>query len=305
MRLVRCAVAAAACWAAVGCGDGPPSSHPAPEDSPWQATLVQRRPDADTPNADVTLRNNTSHGVVVRGVRISWPGYAEGDWQPADRWRDCRLVHGGWECIGWKSDDVPFDAGATHKVDVRLLDPACEEAPTDRPRVELRLGDDSTTSTPLDDPGVRALRQIWEWQCQEQRLLEAVDIRLAGWHRAAHAGEPALRGSIAARRGTSDARVVLVATRGSVLLNFERVGDDDVLMEPARQAGRLPFLIASNGRCDPHSVGQSTQTYTLRLWVSLDGRPPQPLVIHPAARIRRQMDGLIYQTCDLAKLESG
>jgi hypothetical protein len=306
MRLVRCAVAAAACWAAVGCSDDPPVSHPTPEDTaPWHATLVQRRPDADSPDADVTLRNNTSQRVVVRAVRISWPGYAEGEWQPADRWRDCRLDHGEWACIGWKSDDMPFDAGATHKIDVRLLGPVCEEAPTDRPRVDLRLGDDRTTSTPLDDPGVRTLREIWQWQCERQRLLEAVDIRLAGWRRVPQDGEPALRGSIAVRRGTSDARVVLVETRGSVLLDFERLGDDDVLMGPAERAGRLPFLIASNGRCDPHSVGQSTQTYTLRLWVSLDGGPPQSLVIHPAPHIRRQMDGLIYRTCDLAKPASG
>ena len=305
MRLLRCAVVAAACWAAVSCSDAP-SSHPVPEGvPPWQATLEQTRPDAESPNADVTLSNNTSHRVVVRGVRISWPGYAEGGWQPADRWRDCRRNHGDWECIGWKSDDIPFDAGATHKIDVRLLGPVCGDAPTGRPRVELRLRDDRTTSTPLDDPGVRALRQIWEWQCEKQQLLEAVDIRLVGWHRVPHAGEPALRGSIAVRRGTSDARVLLVTTRGSVLLDFERVGDDAVLMDPAEKAGRLPFLIASNGRCDPHSVGQSTQTYTLRLWVSLDGRPPQSLVIHPAPHIRRQMDGLIYQTCDLANLESG
>jgi hypothetical protein len=306
MRLVRCAVAAAACLAALGCNDGPPASHPTPGDiAPWQATLVQRRPDADTPNADVTLRNNTSQRLVVRAVRISWPGYTDGDWQPAEMWRDCRLDHGEWACHGWKSDDMPFDAGATHKVDVRLLGPVCEEAPTDRPRVELRFSDDRTTSTPLDDLGAQALRQIWEWQCERQRLLEAVDIRLAGWQRVPQDGEPALRGSIAVRRGTSDARVVLVETRGSVLLDFERVGDDDVLMEPGQQGGRLPFLIASNGRCDPHSVGQSTQTYTLRLWVSLDGRPPQSLVIHPSARIRRQMDALIYLTCDLAQLESG
>jgi len=306
MRLVRCAVAAAACWAAAGCIAGPPASRPASEDiAPWGATLVQRRPDADTPNADVTLRNNTSHRVVVRAVRVSWPGYAEGRWQPADRWRDCRLDHEEWVCIGWKSDDVPFDAGATHKIDVRLLGPVCEQVPTARPRVELRVGDGRTTSSPLDDLGVRALREIWEWQCDRQRLLDAVDIGLAGWQRVAQDGEPALRGSIAARRGTSDARVVLVETRGSVLLDFERLGDDDVLMEPGQQAGRLPFRIASNGRCDPHSVGQSTQTYTLRVWVSLDGGPPRSLVMHPTPHVRRQMDGLIYETCDLAKLESG
>jgi hypothetical protein len=200
---------------------------------------------------------------------------------------------------------MPFEAGATHKIDVRLLGPNCEQEPTDRPKVELLFHGDSTTSAPLDDPGVRALRQVWGWQCEKQRLLEAVDIRLAGWHRVRHAGEPALRGSVAVRRGTTDARVVLVETRGSVLLDFQRVDKDDVLMEPAENTGRLPFLIASNGRCDPHSVGQSTQTYTFRLWVSLDGGPPQSLVIHPTPHVRRQMDRLIYQTCDLAKLESG
>jgi hypothetical protein len=267
--------------------------------------LEQTRPDAESPNADVTLTNNTSRGVVVRGVRISWPGYADGDWQPADRWRDCRRDHGDWECIGWKSAALPFDAGATHKIDVRLPAPVCEEDTTGPPTVELLLRDRSITPAPLDDPGAHALRQVWEWQCERQRLLAAVDVRLAGWQRVRHDGEPALRGSIAVRRGTTDARVVLVETRGSVLLDFDRVGDDDVLMEPTQGTGRLPFLIASNGRCDPHSVGQSTQTYILRLWVSLDDGPPQSLAIHPPPQIRRQMDRLIYQTCDLAKLESG
>jgi hypothetical protein len=272
---------------------------------PWHATLVQLRPDADTPNADVTLRNDSSRRIVVHGVRISWPGYAERGWQPADRWPVCRYTHRTWECTGWRSDDVPFDAGATHKIDVRLLGPVCDEEVTARPSVELLLHDDSTTSAPLDDLGARVLRQIWAWQCERQRLLEAVDIRLSGWHRVRHAGEPALRGSIAVRRGTTEARVVLFETRGSVLLEFERVREDDVLMERTQEAGRLPFLVASSGRCDPHSVGQSTQTYTLRLWVSLDDGPPQSLVIHPTPSVRRQMDRLIYQTCDLARLESG
>jgi hypothetical protein len=201
---------------------------------------------------------------------------------------------------------MPFDAGATHKIDVRLLGPLCQQDPTGQhPRAELLFRDGSTTSAPLDDAGVRVLREIWEWQCERQRLLEAVDIGLAGWHRVRHAGEPALRGSIAARRGTTDARVVLTETRGSVLLDFEHVGEDGVLMEPAEDTGRVPFLIASTGRCDPHSVGQSTQTHTFRLWVSLDGRQQQSLVIHPAPRIRRQMDRLIYQTCELAELRSG
>lgn len=304
MRLVRCAVAAAVCCAAVGCSNPPSSSHRASVPA-WHATFVQDRPDAYTPNAQVTLRNNTSRRVLVRGVRMSWPGYAEGDWQPADMWRECRDDHGRWECAGWQSDQMPFDAGASHRIDIRLLGPACQEAPTDRPTVELLFRDESTTSAPLDEPGARALRQVWAWQCEEQRLLEAVDIRLAAWHRARHAGEPALRGAIAVRRGTTDARVVLSETRGSVLLDFERVGEDGVLMESAQRSGRLPFLVVSSGRCDPHSVGQSTQTYTFRLWVSLDGRPPQSLVVHPAPRVRRQMDRLIYQTCDLATLESG
>src|SRR5262245_19948490 len=273
MRLLRCAVVAAVCCAAVSCSDAP-SSHPGPEGvPPWQATLEQTRPDAESPNADVTLSNTTSHRVVVRGVRISWPGYAEGDWQHADRWRDGRRNHGDWQCIGCKSAALPFDAGATHKIDVRLPAPACEEDTTGPPTVELRFRDRSITPAPLDEPGARALRQIWEWQCERKRLLAAVDIRLAGWQRVRHDGEPALRGSIAVRRGTTDARVTLFETRGSVLLDFERVGEDDVLMEPADTTGRLPFLIASNGRCDPHSVGQSTQTYILRLWVSLGDRP--------------------------------
>jgi len=304
MRLLRCAVVAAAGWAAVSCSSAP-SPHPVPEGvPPWQATLEQTRPDAESPNADVTLSNNTSHRVVVRGVRISWPGYAEGEWQPADRWRDCRRDHGDWQCIGWKSAALPFEAGATHKIDVRLLPPVCKDT-TGPPVVELLFLDRSITPAPLDDPGARALRQIWEWQCERKRLVAAVDIRLAGWHRVRHDGEPALRGSIAVRRGSTDARVVLFETRGSVLLDFERVGEDDVLMEPTETTGRLPFLIASTRRCDPHSVGQSTQTYILRLWVSLAGQPPQPLAIHPPAQIRRQLDRLIYQTCDLAKLESG
>src|SRR5262245_65592174 len=96
MRLLRCAVVTAACWAAVSCSDAP-SSHPVLEGvAPWQATLEQTRPDAESPNVDVTLSNNTSRRVVVRGVRMSWPGYPEGDWQPADRRSEERRV--GKEC---------------------------------------------------------------------------------------------------------------------------------------------------------------------------------------------------------------
>jgi hypothetical protein len=285
MSLARFAIVSALCWAMVGCNGSPPPTEPRPPTAPpWQVTFEQDRPDADTPNADVKLRNNTPRPVVVRGIRISWPGYDASGWQPAD---------------------MPFEPGHVHRIDIRLVGPACDEGRDERPEVELLFRDHSTTSVPLDDPGVHVLRNIWGWQCERRRLFGALDIALTGWRRVRHNGEPALRGFIGVRRRDADGDVTLQETRGSVLLEFERVGSDVVLMEPEDDAGRLPFLVASTGRCDPHSLGQSSQTYTFRIWLSLDGGPPRALVIRPRPDVRRRMDRLIYQTCDLAELESG
>ncbi|MDQ4009069.1 MAG: hypothetical protein M3211_13315 [Actinomycetota bacterium] len=260
-----------------GCSGVAPAPEGAQEPA-WTATFEQDRPDQASPNAHVKLTSSRRHHVTVDGVRLRWSGYRRDGWQPAD---------------------MSYAPGHVHRLQVRLPRPRCDGGGADRPHVQVRLADGSTDRVALDAAGAGLLRQIWQQDCREQRLLEAVDISLERWRLVRRSGDLVLRGELVARRGDSPAEVMLAETRGSVLLHLEPLGAGRVLLAPAAGRGRVPVVVSSAGRCDPHSLGGSTQTFTFRVWVSLDGGPEQPLVMVPDARARRHMQTVIAVDCGL------
>jgi hypothetical protein len=277
MRVLGGVLAVALCVAVGGCTDR--SSSPGAQPSPaWTATFEQDRPDQASRDADVKLTNLRDVEVTVEGVRLRWSGYQRGPFQPAD---------------------MTYAAGHIHRLDVRLPPPWCDDTPDDPPRVETRLAGGATDTATLDASGAALLRRLWQQDCAEHRLRQAVHLRLERWRLVRRHGELVLLGDLAARRGSSAAAVRLTETRGSVLLEFQPDGTDHVLLRRGERRGRLPVVIRSIGRCDPHALGQSTQTFTMRMWLSLDGGPAHALVTNPEARTRALMQDVLADDCGL------
>jgi hypothetical protein len=243
---------------------------------PWTATFEQDRPDHASRNADVKLTNTGRTEVTVDRVRLRWSGYRPVPWQPAD---------------------MTYAPGHVHRLDVRLPEPRCVEQPAGIPAAQVRTVVGSTYTVAFDAAGSARLRQLWQQDCREVRLLEAVRMRLEDWRRVRRGGVPALRGDLVAQRGSSSAQVRLVETRGSVLLDLQPLGSRRVLLPRGDRTGRVPVLVTSAGRCDPHSLGQSTQTFTLTMWLSLDGGPEQAWVTIPDVRTRARMQDVITDGC--------
>ena len=277
MRVLGGVLAVALCVGVSGCTDQ--ASSPGQMQPPaWTATFEQDRPDQASRNADVKLTNLREAEVTVDGVRLRWSGYRSGPFPPAD---------------------MTYAAGHIHRMDVRLPGPDCDHTPSDAPRVETRLVDGSTDTATLDAHGAALLRRLWQQDCAEHWLREAVHVRLERWRLVRRQGELVLLGDLAARRGSSAAEVTLTETRGSVLLDFQPDGTDRVLLRRGAQRGRVPVVISSIGRCDPHALGQSTQTFTMRMWLSLDGGPEHALVTIPEAPTRALMQDVLADDCGL------
>lgn len=287
MPLTHAALASALVVALGGCtgssAERPRETAPSvasPSPSPvWSAGFVQERPDQDSPFADVIVTSHATEQLRVTGLRLRWSGYPARSWQPVD---------------------FRFHPGYTYGPDVRLPRPRCDGGGADPPQVQLRIAHRSPAVVPIDAPGAEGLRTVWERQCGEQRLLQAVHVDFGpSWRPVRRGGDPVLLGHLTARRGQSDAEVTLSETLGSVLLSFDPAGDDRVLLGRGQNTGRLPVEVGSLGRCDAHALSQSSQTFKLRVWLRLDGGPEHSLVLVPAAPARAQMNSLIREACDL------
>jgi hypothetical protein len=69
------------------------------------------------------------------------------------------------------------------------------------------------------------------------------------------------------------------------------------VLAPGQRVLDVPVVIRSNGRCDDHALGQSSQTFLLRVGVRVGSTTTQ-LIVSPddraEARIKRQIDAACH-----------
>lgn len=221
-------------------------------------SFVQQRTDEGTTRAHVRLTNDGDSTVQVDGVGLLWPGYE-------DRVYDT---------------DASFRPGATIDLSVELTGRDC--APNDKaPRARVRTGG-RTLTLPLDDSGTRALRNVWERACAAEAIADAVDVRFGpDWALGGRKPGTLLRGTIEVTRRSADGPIALTGFQGSVLLDLEAVrpATPPLSLSADHDRATLPVTLGSNGRCDAHALGGSTQTFLLRVLVSVDGAEPQPVIL--------------------------
>lgn len=255
------------------------AGEPQPE-TELSAGFTQSRPDLGTERAYVKLTNNGDTTVEVSGVGLSWAGYDYAELVEAD---------------------TVLTPGRVVDLPIRLRDISCEANPGERPQALVRVGE-QTLTLPLADDGATRLRGIWEQTCDSESLARALDLQLEpGWEPATDVDGPQMHGVLDLRSRAGSEPITVTELRGSVLLDFRPLdpGALPLTLEPDQRIS-LPVVLASNGRCDPHAVGSSQQTFRLSAVVKLGagGEPLQP-IISPAKADERGILQMITDACGL------
>jgi hypothetical protein len=152
------------------------------------------------------------------------------------------------------------------------------------------------------DAGATRLRGIWEQTCDTVALEHALEVSLEpGWQRVNSNGGPEMHGVLTLHRKADSEPITVTDLRGSVLLAFEPADPDalPLTLEPDQQVA-LPVVLASNGRCDPHAVGSSQQTFRLSVVVQMGtGDEPLQPIISPDEASEAGILQMITDACGL------
>lgn len=73
----------------------------------------------------------------------------------------------------------------------------------------------------------------------------------------------------------------------------------DRLLDLPADADRAvtPVLLGSNGRCDAHGLGGSTQTFLLSAFVRLGNGPEQRVLLTPPGPVQRRVLEVVDRAC--------
>ncbi|WP_134768446.1 hypothetical protein [Nocardioides sp. 1609] len=243
-------------------------------------SFVQQRIDEGTRRAQVRVVNGTDHTLRVREVGVDWAAYP----------------------LALHRVDYPVHPGRT--VDLRYLLPraVCTAAAAQAPIGGVAVTDRGTLRRPMGDDGVRFLTRLRDTECAARRLDAAATLSYGEtWRRGRRDGRPVLRGSLVLTRpaGRSAGPPLRIAqVDGSVLFDVSLAGDRAGRTLRARQRQvAVPVLVRDGGRCDPHSRGQSTQTFLFRAFLSLDGAAPVSRLAPPDRALQLLLLRFLDRAC--------
>jgi hypothetical protein len=266
----------------VGCSaDRPPATPTAPS-APLHldASVAQFRFDEGTRNLKAGVTNNSDRDIRVSRATISWDGFA--------------------------FPTVPLGDGAVHPGQTAAFTIAYGAARCTRPPaadpVLVAVVDGRTTRLPLrvEDPGL--LDRLHAKACAAQVLDRAATVRLQlATYTEKLRGEEYLPGRLVIRhRPGATEPVRLVDLGGSVLLDLvPRAGRGALpgVLAPDAQVLAFPVLMGSAHRCDPHALGQSSQTFLISAYVRLGSGPVQRVVLPLSTAERGRLTGILDRDC--------
>ncbi|NUS52979.1 MAG: hypothetical protein HOQ22_18310 [Nocardioidaceae bacterium] len=149
----------------------------------------------------------------------------------------------------------------------------------------------------VEDP--QLLDRLHAKACAQQRLSSVADVSLA-WGRTPVRVDGALQlpGTLLVRHRRATP-VTVVDLGGSVLLDL-RTRRDGLLPLTTTRTRAVPVLIGSANRCDPHALGQSSQTFLLSAYVRLAGRPTQRVILKPAPAEQARIQDVLDRSCGVS-----
>lgn len=243
-------------------------------------SFVQQRIDEGTRRAQVRVINGTARRLHVRSVGVDWAGYP------------LRLQR------------VDYDVYGSQTVDLRYLLPraVCTPAAAAAPIRGIAVTNRGVLRRPMGDDGVRFLTRLRESACHARRLDASVVVSYGErWRAGIRDGRPVLRGSLVLARprgARGDLPVRVTQIEGSVLFDLSLAADRQGSTLPVgRRQVEVPVVVRDGGRCDPHSRGQSTQTFLFRAFLSLDDGPEISRLVPPTSAQQRRLLRFLDHAC--------
>ncbi len=247
-----------------------PQPAPAPEVS---VTVLQQRVDEATRTVGVEATNRGKSPVHVSSVRLSGGGL------------DARAT----------PLDTDLQPGLTVALRTSYGSPDCDDRGD--PVVATLEVDGRVVELPVDTDGQQEIDRLLDVDCAAQTLAATAAVRIAGPYRSAGSGEPHLRGRLVLQRREPGPAVDLRSLGGSVLIDLRPVGELADLGSGADRAV-TPVRLASTGRCDPHALGGSTQTFLLSAYIVLGDAPEQRVVLTPPPQVQDRVLRVVDRACD-------
>ncbi len=238
-----------------------------------RVTVQQQRVDATTRVVGVNTTNRGATPVHVSAVRLTGGGLA--------------------------GPVTPLDTDLQPRLTVALRTPYGRPQCDDRAgavTAHLQIGG-RWINYPVSTSGQREVRRLLDTDCAGIHLAETAAVGLAGPYEAVDVdGTPYLRGRLVMARRSTGAAVDLRSLVGSVLVDLRPANR---LVDLAAGSARAvtPVLLGSSGRCDPHGLGQATQTFLLSAYVRLAGEPTQRVVLTPPRSVQGHVLHVIDEAC--------
>lgn len=241
-------------------------------------SFIQQRISEGTSQAQVRVVNGTDRPLRVRSIGIDWAGFP------------LRLQRFPYVVASKATVDLPY------RLPRAVCTAAARRAPITGVAVTQR---GRSIRRPVEADGVRFLQRIREAQCSERRIAAAVDLRYADdFHGVRRDGRLHLRGSLLLDRRASTAPVRVAQVEGSVLYELRLAGRRTLPAGEPR--ARIPLDVTDGGRCDPHSRGQSTQTFLFRVWLRLGDGPLVGRILEPTRPQQARLLAFLDRACALA-----
>ncbi len=256
------------------CSQGDPARPAGPEPL-LEVSVSQFRFDEGTRNLRAAITNAGTADVTVTEATIAWPGFGRhvADLEPK------QLAPG---------DTVGFS--------LQYGEPRCP-AEKDAAPAMAAVVDGEEHVVRLDEDDAAEIRRLHERECLVHDLERAADVELDLADRTTTAAGGEYLGGDIVVRPHGGSTITLVDLAGSVLLRLEAPGGLPVRVSPSAAVTRIPVRISPAGRCDPHALGNSSQTFLFGIHVRLGDKPPQRVVRFPTSTERRLLTALLDRSC--------
>ena len=280
----------------------PPAEAPTDTTAPVYASLAQFRDDVAVRRLQIRIHNGSDHAIRVDRLGLSWPGIRLGaDATPAT------IVSPG----------VMVDIPVPFSEVICGANPGPSDPPPPIEPVALGALSDPAAppatrmqQIPVVD-GLSVLGRIYTADCRVQSVHEVVDVSLGAWSPAGAAPDAPEAGTLRLVRqpeslgnaGRPAPEVQVDGFSGSVLLDLEPAvqppaGEPVATLGTDAQRLDVPVIASSNGRCDGHALGGSSQTFVLQVHLRIGGESIGiDLVVDPADQA--SVYGAIERGCGL------
>ena len=248
------------------------------------ASITQQRRDQIKRVVSLRLIFGDSPPMAVTDVRLKAAGFV------------------GQQDVAWNHRPVLLQPNVAVALPIPLARAECDTDEPQRPATALVTVTDAQGDphrievTDLPDDGL--LDRIRNHDCAVENLQERAAFTLGtDWQPAQRDGRRIWEGFVEITRSRPfGAPIEVIGALGSVLVDFKPKAPLPWRL-PDEPRSRLPIVASSSGRCDGHSMGESSKPFVFTLWIRADGVDVPLVLAVPKADLPVWWD-LLASACD-------